>query len=108
MTTSAQHTPGPWTVETTDLYGAYLILEAAQRHEYPADDDAADAVAAEDDANARLIAAAPDLLAALRELVDACAHCEGGRYFTKGGRRETCDACSGARAAIRKATEEGS
>lgn len=58
------HTPGPWLIEPKAARGLWLhdsngefIALATKR------DDAA-----EEDANARLIAAAPDLLAALKQL----------------------------------------
>lgn len=63
-----KHTPGPWNVNTlpkwhTEVFaGLYLICEAigGQRHlDEPRNPK-------QDEANARLIAAAPDLLAALK------------------------------------------
>ena len=55
------HTPGPWTVETGAEYGYFYI------------DEIADALIKDDykslfEANARLIAAAPDLLEALERI----------------------------------------
>lgn len=72
------HTPGPWRVDKVlypagqdvsfeVLAGKRLVVQTIMREVI-----AEDAVIAEDDANARLIAAAPDLLAALRELVSRC------------------------------------
>lgn len=56
MTT--QHTPGPWEVEIADsLYNTFYIVN---------EDRESDEL---DHANARLIAAAPELLAALREVL---------------------------------------
>jgi len=54
-----KYTPGPWDVEPdNDRYGSYWINGAAEKGEKLAD--------MEDWANARLIAAAPDLLVACR------------------------------------------
>lgn len=61
------HTPGPWTAEQTDDAGRWFITAGYEN-----------IVSAQygnplSEANARLIAAAPDLLAALRDLFDQCA-----------------------------------
>lgn len=65
-----EHTPGPWAAEPADMFGDHNIVRG--------DSDEALAVAAvvsnmrpadQVEANARLIAAAPDLLEALRSLV---------------------------------------
>jgi hypothetical protein len=68
-------TPGPWTVDTHDVcFGSYIILEAQERLQALWDTDlptdTADdidlrrqAIDDEEDANVRLIAAAPELLA---------------------------------------------
>ena len=60
-----QHTPGPWHVEP-----------APNRVHFAVRNDGVHVVTGwrEGAANARLIAAAPDLLEALRRLVDACDH----------------------------------
>lgn len=56
------HTPGPWTVRLSELFdGHYIVSEVEDRSP---DED-------EDYANARLIAAAPDLLAAAKFAADA-------------------------------------
>jgi hypothetical protein len=56
---SESHTPGPWTVhKTTNLPVAYYIGPASRRH----------LALVFNEADARLIAAAPDLLAALKDL----------------------------------------
>ncbi len=74
---AAQHTPGPWHVETWDY------PNATPRRSVPTVQTATDAITqlcelwppdereAERDANARLIAAAPELLQTLRDLVEA-------------------------------------
>lgn len=58
---NSQHTPGPWTVEN-------LTEQAGQSWFNVASDGSAVAEAISDSATARLIAAAPDMLAALQEL----------------------------------------
>ncbi len=84
-----QHTPGPWyswlpngcdsgcrTIRTEKgrTQGGYRGTEIASTFGL-ADDD-------EDAANARLLAAAPDLLAALEQLCDACdQHAQDGNPF---------------------------
>mgnify|MGYP001617764458 CR=1 FL=1 len=86
---TAQHTPGPWTVEpepdgwsvTTNVY---FLATVYFGHEGPKDTEAS--------ANARLIAAAPDLLAALQNVV-RCIEAEGCNHV----------AIEGAHAVIAKA-----
>ncbi len=60
-------TPGPWTVILGGTRGSFHIPEA-QRHEAAHADDGQDGYSVSK-ANARLIAAAPDLLAELKHLV---------------------------------------
>jgi len=74
MAERTTHTPGPWEVFRTDEH----IEKQSGVTVYIGDDDAAGRFAAvrgvdldEDAANARLIAAAPAMLAALKELADA-------------------------------------
>lgn len=69
------HTPGPWVVggASGNEGEAREIVAASRTIAWSAstwDEDEGDVVTEEDDANAHLIAAAPDLLAALKELVD--------------------------------------
>ena len=77
---SAKHTPGPWVARTAptsaglchiisaaDWRGAFIYGDGIR----PGVDDALPK-AQELAANARLIAAAPDLLAALRYMVEVC------------------------------------
>ena len=60
----SEHTPGPWSAEDTVIYGpSHLNIAELEPNDYIRND--------EQRANARLIAAAPDLLAALDALVDA-------------------------------------
>jgi hypothetical protein len=70
--TKSQHTPGPWaldgegpelaTVWAPERPNIEITAPARSRFNEPSDDECA--------ANARLIAAAPDLLTALRDLLD--------------------------------------
>jgi hypothetical protein len=91
------HTPGPWTLHgwADNDYEINAALDTVCN--VPGfDDDTVDADRAE--ANARLIAAAPELLAALREIADEC-----NRRLRKGedsGDRLTLQLC---KAAIAKA-----
>jgi hypothetical protein len=64
-TTEGQHTPGPWTWERDDSGWADVLVGAGGAVVIDADDTVSPVL--EDDA--RLIAAAPDLLAALEEFV---------------------------------------
>ncbi len=90
------HTPGPWTVDGDDIYASGLIVaQASFRLEQCA-------------ANARLIAAAPDLLAALEGLealentIGSCKEC----YTCTGHETPAGDASEQARAAIAAAKGE--
>lgn len=62
MTDGSKHTPGPWTIEPFDNFDKSIVIREPG---VAVDND--DVNHAEAAANARLIAAAPDLLAALRE-----------------------------------------
>lgn len=67
---SAKHTPGPWTIcehswARTGIYAKHIGI-AALDIEQDADEDTQAELEAVMAANARLIAAAPDLLATLR------------------------------------------
>ena len=63
MTSNTDHTPGPWTCDGCEVYGSGIQVGSI----YPA-------VTADEEmmveANANLIAAAPELLAALQTFVD--------------------------------------
>src|SRR5688572_22997275 len=66
-----RHTPGPWVQDPTGDIGWWLIGTAEREvAEARGEDRFSGMTAGEARANARLIAAAPDLLAALKELVD--------------------------------------
>lgn len=106
MTT--KHTPGPWhyaecqtgtpfvdTESVGDLFAAALPLD-------------------EERANVRLMAAAPDLLAALEDMINHCQGCNGrGRCYGRVpgspgsyASNQPCQDCGDARAAIAKAKGE--
>ena len=78
MKARAKHTPGPWTAEERDERiliwsdGSHDYLAALSLDADGADEEVADAYADERQANARLIAAAPDLLAACEAALRVC------------------------------------
>lgn len=63
------HTPGPWTVKLTGMRGSFHIPEAQKHEAKAADVDDVDGYTVSS-ANARLIAAAPELLEALRYVME--------------------------------------
>jgi hypothetical protein len=70
-----QHTPGPWAVagESYNDHEAYVIEAGGRTICWTAsslDDAGIEVITAEDDANADLLAAAPDLLSALESLLE--------------------------------------
>jgi hypothetical protein len=95
-------TPGPWSVvpDERTYNNGYMDLVDVQGYDIVAENgysvvgSEGISTSDEDYANARLIAAAPDLLAALQTLLDAV-----------NGHRVTVGDCNEARAAIAKATE---
>lgn len=93
MTTKTLHTPGPWRVVGPQAVksptGEVATVYPARHSESIEEEDAGR------EANARLIAAAPDLLAALRDII-AHERCDCGNT--------TCWFCRGI-AAIKKAEE---
>ena len=98
--TMTAHTPGPWRYERTDgipVNGRHMISGAVPG--YLA--EVRDCVSGDVQANARLIAAAPDLLAALETAYMALIG------YLPAHRNDVTDAAIGAaRAAITKATGE--
>lgn len=71
MKTKAAHTPGPWKAKRVDSFHPYheivtvdYDVQVARVYETP---DSMDSIDPQGKANARLIAAAPDLLAACRD-----------------------------------------
>lgn len=87
---SAKHTPGPWEIER----GYSTIIKSIGP--CVADEYAGSAWLEVSEANARLIAAAPELLDALKELLDREWQDDEGDYTLEMARRK-------ARAAIAKA-----
>lgn len=68
------HTKGPWTVTSCDEhFGEYRIAEAALEQDRAETDDEKERSQNNDKGNARLIAAAPCLLAACEALLEAFA-----------------------------------
>jgi len=108
-----KHTPGPWIkigrIIDSDSHreGPHVLERICIVDDGPTED--------ESKANAALIAAAPELLKALKALVNVCPECNGtGVYFPRkdpitGHKEEApCQWCKHARAAITKATgQEG-
>ena len=101
------HTPGPWTIEGTRDSDEFWVVkdegpvcEISQTFGYP---DA-------DEANARLIAAAPELLAALRDLIREKAASlgdPGDREWVRFADADPSGAWHSAYDAILKATGKG-
>lgn len=65
----AQHTPGPWTIRNRAGYDGQIWAENAMSAQLSIPIAETLSIGAVDDANARLIAAAPELLAALKAAV---------------------------------------
>jgi hypothetical protein len=86
----AQHTPGPWEIEPHDLADKDFRVG-------PAIIDYDDVDHQQADANAFLIAAAPDLLDALKEITNAMS-------YIAGNDRSIHEMMRASRAAIAKAT----
>jgi hypothetical protein len=82
-----QHTPGPWTVHTNFATATYTVFDADGNY----GETDADTLTA----NAALIAAAPDLLAALRQWAE---------YAEQNGGDEAYSFNAATRAAISRAT----
>ena len=106
----SEHTKGPWEVVRTDA-GIIVRTESAKKTRFGASRYAAiggfdrsdPEQLAEALANARLIAAAPELLEALKGLAEA--YCRAGAPLTREERAEDRKRFFAARAAIAKATE---
>lgn len=74
------HTPGPWKVENGKIYGrngTYITRDVAYVPDYVARMDASTMAPVEQSSNARLIAAAPDMLAALHKALELATVAEG-------------------------------
>ena len=95
---SAKHTPGPWVAgtksvtapETEDRLGIDVRLYSGN--------------AGDNLANARLIAAAPDMLAALRELHAVCVGMDLENQNDRPTEEQYCATMDAARVAIKAAT----
>ena len=93
---TATHTPGPWTVE----YDGSIVM-CGQVVSGPIAPDMADGDGV---ANSRLIAAAPELLAACEALDRCLMRNSDGRYFVCEGRNSDYNtSCDAIHAAIAKA-----
>ena len=100
-----KHTPGPWRFHIK--HGNQRTISGEPRGDIavalcPGDDEIADA-------NARLIAAAPRMLSALKEMAERCRTCNGsGSIWVRTGPddadRDVCDDCFVAHMAIQEAT----
>lgn len=88
---NASHTPGPWQVDGHRGYGGHDGVRVSEPRGYVLAVAISDVPELHAEANARLIAAAPDLLGALSDLYAA-------------GSDASSEAWDGARAAILKAT----
>jgi hypothetical protein len=104
----AKHTPGPWTL-TADGAGWYIECSPERGHSVAyiraeigeEDPDTSDD---EKEANARLIAAAPELLEALIALLGVAPSKAPGAGLIVGAEEKHANALQAARAAIKKAT----
>lgn len=103
MNEPAKHTPGPWTTER-----GTSVLGVGEEYEVVADGGAVVIACPPSEADARLISAAPELLAALETLVALAPAFRAGKVGAEGSAARaassaaTCAYCS-ARAAIAKA-----
>jgi len=106
--TSVKHTPGPWTVGGPVAYGRDILgaddIWVGNAHG-PHDGKGGFPTDTELEVNARLIAAAPELLAALEDTM--CRVCD--LYIGEPERdgEEPCYMCAKARAAVTKARGGG-
>jgi hypothetical protein len=106
----AEHTPGPWTFIDSPL--REIALKRAHWLVGRLDNDKRGLalVFGDDDTNARLIAAAPDLLALAQQYASECAECNGTgsvQAFSASGHPAgtlDCDACASIREVVANAT----
>lgn len=90
----SKHTPGPWKAES--IMGVWVVGVPADRHlivKVPAG-------SVDCEANAALIAAAPELLEQLRRMVDMCFRCDGTGWIER--KQQTCPVCAAARALVER------
>jgi hypothetical protein len=96
----SKHTPGPWFQEGSEIKSGDCRPIATIRYEFAHyGEPARSEVVKEDRANARLVLAAPELLAALKDLVKL----DDGDHFD--GHGSELPTMTNARNAIRKAEE---
>jgi len=103
----SKHTPGPWAVKFRNDHTAYISLGDPKQGAHKQFEIAFDDCYPSDVADARLISAAPDLLAALQSAADSLAQmalyaCELDDDELK---HELADLALNLRAAARRATE---
>ena len=101
MTT--KHTPGPWAVDGTNVGIPLRCFNGEALQEFSTLGDS-EVCTDEDEANALLIAAAPDLLESLQSVLAFFREFDGPDVFDE----IECEALTKARAAIAKATGESS
>lgn len=101
MTNKAQHTPGPWTIEAPSKGSIVPIIHGADYSEVAS--VFADEGEDQRNANARLIAAAPELLAFAERVTATKVLAADNDALLKGW----MDMIAAARAAIAKARGEG-
>jgi len=79
-----KHTPGPWRVNTTHLETRVVMADKriATVHQCITKYDYLSVPVQQQVANAQLIAAAPDLLETLENLLLACEYCKPERILT--------------------------
>lgn len=112
MNTNTKHTPGPWHIGSGNGEGSIFADNGRTRLEiggttlYPICQVNRKWEDEEDEANARTIAAAPELLASLAEAVDELEQMHRHYYGNCPGGCPACVAIDKARAAIAKATAE--
>lgn len=101
---TSKHTQGPWSFDPEDksIVGKDEGLSIATIDNIDVGGDKGFHFGDESEANARLIAAAPELLEALRGLDEA--YCRAGTHLTREERTEDRKRLIAARAAIAKAT----
>lgn len=101
LTMSTTHTPGPWHCSALP----HIPMLSAYTYERDETGDDRPVALPVTDANAALIAAAPDLLKALQKFIDVMESCS---YYpdTASERHALCQAAVKAKAAIFKATQE--
>jgi hypothetical protein len=109
-----KHTPGPWEVHygTIVEVGNRYSLRCLESHEMTDDGKFSSALFDETRANARLIAAAPELLEALADLADkvemavAIHHSQRGGDIFEDDWQKLFDLAKSARSVIAKATDQ--